>query len=257
MSIVNIFITGATSGFGRYVCEKTNGFGLTRHNHKEFFEQAKKGIDILYHCAWNSAKDITQEDIASYLDDTLFLTEKMLDLNPSCFVFLSSVDVYSKESNALHQETESISLDRIKILYGLVKAMAEARILERAQRPIILRCVSLLGPYSRKNTVLKIKEDQHPSLTVTPDSQYNLVLYEDVYALVQQILAGNECGIYNVAAATNISVKEIASLFGKKPTYGSYTYSAGSVDTSKVQLLSPAFQKTSKEALATYCGGFV
>lgn len=248
----NIFlVSGTLSGLGKDVFDKFGGVSWNRDIKKaEQKKLQKKGVDIIIHSAFNSGKNIDDSVLYKYLEDNILLTEKLTKIPHKKFIYISTVDVYPKDSK-MHNEDEIINLNEVDGIYPLTKLMAEAMI-KNLPDFLILRCSALLGKNSRKNSLMKIIEDKSPVLTLTSLSQFNYVLNETVLDFIKFALEKNLKGIYNLASSQNITLLSISKLLGKKVKYGEYYYNSGKIDNSKVVNIFPEFKKTSLEVVKNF-----
>lgn len=241
--------SGTLSGLGKYIFERFGGIPW----HRNIPDKAKKnikgeGVDIIIHCAFNSSQSVDSNNLYDYLADNVLLTEELVNIPHKKFVFISSVDVYPKDKKR-HKEDEAIDINQVNGLYGITKLMSESLVKNKCRNFLILRCTSLLGRNSRKNSLIKILKDSNPILTVTGDSVFNYVLHSDISDFIKLAIKQNVQGVYNVASARNITLSEIVDMFGKKVNFGTYYYSVGNIDNSKITSLFPAFKKTSMETI--------
>ncbi|RLF52126.1 MAG: hypothetical protein DRN24_03795 [Thermoplasmata archaeon] len=248
-----IFVSGVKSGLGKYLYEKLDGFGLTRDTSEKELELVKKRgkLDVIIHCAFNSKRGITSENLYDYISDNVFLTKKLVSLPHKKFIFISSIEVYPK-NNILHKEDEIIDVDKISNLYGLTKLISEAIIKKHCNNYLILRATALLGGYSRKNSLLRILQDKECVLTLAPESSFNYVLHSDVLEFIKYALEKDIIGIYNLAASKNIQLKEVAEIYNKEVKFGSYYYKTGDIDNSKISSIFPIFKKTSEDNIKRF-----
>ncbi len=246
-----VLISGIGSGIGKYLHEKHGGLGLSRYNTTEVFSHAKDGVDTIIHCAFNAKRDVTSDTLNSYSADNIGLTNKLLEIPHKKFIFFSTVDVYPRDSE-IHYEEEDIALDAVNGLYPLTKLMSESSIRRVSQNFLILRCTGLLGLYSRKNNLLKVLQDPEPHLSLTPESEVNVVLHEYLNRFIIDALSHDYQGIYNIAASSNVTIKEVAELAQKNVQYGTFAYRVARVDTRKVQDINGLFKRSSLENIREF-----
>ena len=228
-------ITGVTRGFGKFMHEELTGFGLTRQN-KYRLSEIKK-VDTIIHCAYDKRETISLEELPEYLDSSIFLTKELLQIPHKKFVFLSTVNVYPPSSK-IHKEDEKININKISTIYGLTKLMCESMVKET--KHLILRCPNFLGKYSNNNLTKLINNEE---ISLSKDSELNLVLYEDVLNFIKK----NKSGIYNIASSKNIKFSRIAKILNKIPQFGNYNYQIGNIDNHKC-----GFNKTSEEVFLNF-----
>lgn len=246
-------ITGIKSGIGRYLYQALGGVGLSRQTSKEEFESIKKkGADVIIHCAFNSRRDIDSNTLFGYADDNIFLTQRLTEVPHKKFILFSTVDVYPKDGRS-HMEEEVISVDDSFSFHGLTKAISESIVQHVCSDFLILRLSTLLGPFMRPNSLIKMIREEHCSLTLTGDSILNYVSYEDTLNFLKIAVEKNLKGIFNVLSTENIRLDKIAvRILKKKVAFGSYHYEVGHIDTDKIKGIMPSFNKTSFEVIAHF-----
>lgn len=249
---MRILTSGTSSGLGRHIYETLGGMGWTRQLAVgERREMKRMGVDVIIHSAFNSARSISSESIYAYLSDNVLLTVDLAAIPHHKFVFVSSVDVYPK-APVSHLEKELIQMDDVNGVYGVTKLMSEAIVRANCPNFLILRCVSLLGKYSRRNSLIRIMEDDPCKLTLSNDSRFNYILHSDVSDFILFAIERDIQGIYNVASGGNLHLSEISEMFGKNVQFGNYKFDIGNIDNNKISSIFPAFCKTSKEVISQF-----
>lgn len=256
---MQVLTTGTKSGLGRHVLKVFGGYSWNRDILTEEKDHLlKTGVDVIIHPAVNTQREIeiNSSNLAQYISDNLLLTEELLNIPHQKFIYISTCDVYLNPRNSdPHTEDEIIDLNdmkKVKGIYGLTKLMSESLVQQNGKDFLILRSVTPLGIYSRKNTILKILQDDPCSVYLTPSSLYNCVLYEDFSDFIRFTIQNKITGIFNVASSETISLREIGELAGKKVTYGNYHYDVGCFSNQKIASVFPAFQKTSREVIIQF-----
>jgi nucleoside-diphosphate-sugar epimerase len=249
-----ILITGTDSGFGKYVHSKLGGLAINRKTESAVIEKVMtEGADIIIHAAFNPKEPHSSNELYGHLEDNIFLTQKLTTITHKKFIYISSVDIYPKRySNDLHSETDIISVKEADSFYAVTKLMAESIVMRKSTSPLILRCTALLGIDSRRNSLMKILFNEDPVLTLSGDSNFNYVLHSDVLSFIQLAIRNCLTGVYNIASSTNISLQEIAAEYGRKVTFGTYTYCTGNICNQKALTVLPAFLKTSLEVVSQF-----
>lgn len=246
----NYLITGSSSGLGKYLHENLGGSSLSRQTFQKDKETIKRqGANIIIHCAFNS--DRNPKNLDQYFQDNVLLTEQLTKIPHKKFIFISSVDVYPKNSTK-HTEGETLDPDKAENLYSKTKILSEDLIIKNCPNFLILRCTALLGSDSRQNSLIKIIKERNPTLTLSAESVFNYILHKDVLEFIKLAIGKDLQGIYNLASSENITLSEVADLVGKQVNFGNYTYNVGNIDTSKIRAILPAFNKTSKEVLIRF-----
>lgn len=236
-------ITGTASGLGKYLHEYLGGASLNRR------KITTLGADVIIHCAFNSQQN--PKDMEQYFRDNVLLTEELTKLLHKKFIFISSVDVYPKNSNR-HTEDEIIDIHNVESLYAKTKLLSEDVVKKNCSNFLILRCSALLGKDARRNSLIKIIEEKNPTLTLSGDSMFNYILHEDVLSFIKVASEKDLQGIYNLASSKNITFKKVANLLKKEVTYGNYIYNVGDIDNTKIISISSNFKKTSEEVIRQF-----
>lgn len=251
---MKVLVTGNKSGIGKYIFEN---FGeemigwdrdITPVNKEEI---KKEEVDIIIHCAFNSSKEVTSESLAEYIQDNVLLTKELVEIPHKKFIFFSSVDVYPKDKE-IHSEDIVIDANATEGLYGITKLISESIVKVRSQNYLITRNSAFLGPYSRKNSLRKIMEDDLSVVTLGADSEFNYILYSDVLEFLQAAIEKDLQGIYNIASSENIKLSEVAKMFEKQVEFGEYQYNVGRVDNAKAVSIQSVFKKTSKQIIKEF-----
>lgn len=254
---MRLLTTGTSSGLGKYIYENLGGIGLTRTTSSEEIEKVRNdGIDTIIHCASNSGRGIDSEHIYHYIEDNVFLTKKLVSFPHKKFIFLSSVDIYPK-GTMYHSEDEIIDIDSVKGIYGISKIISESIVKTHCKNYVILRCSSLIGKYSRKNSLIRIIENRSCTLTISSNSIYNCVLYTDLLDFITFSIDHDIKGIYNTVSSENVVVSEIVEILKKKAKFGTYFYNVGNIDNSKISTIFPSFKKTSREIVTQLISGLI
>lgn len=119
-------------------------------------------------------------------------------------------------------------------------------------RKLITGILSGLGKYSRKNSLIRILEEKNCLLTLSGDSRFNYVLHSDILDFIKFSIKHDLKGIYNLASCENITLLEVAELFGKRVEFGKYHYDVGNINNDKISSIFRAFKKTSKEVILQF-----
>lgn len=251
----NILVTGSNSGLGKYCLEY---FCAESFNRNTSIEEVKKKAshnpyDMIIHSAFNTRQDITNANLSSYLNDTLHLTQQLLNIPHRQFIFISTVDVYPK-NNETHTEEEVIALKNIDSIYGITKLICENYIQTNTNNYLILRPTALLGNYAKKNSLMRILTEPQVKLSLAENSAFNYVLHQDIANFIEIASKDNLHGIYNIASSNNINLSEVIQEF--KPTgeieFGQYSYQAGNISNHKALNYMPALKRSSLETIRLF-----
>ncbi len=232
---------------GRYLHEELKGRGISRETIGEEFNQIiKSGAQTIIHCAFNSFQNADPALASNLRKENLVFTKKLTQIPHQKFIFISSVDVYPRNSE-LHNENEVIQENQVEGVYAKSKFECESAVQIGCKNYLILRSSSLLGKYSRPSSLIRILKEENCRLTLSPDSDLNCVLYEDVLGFLRLSVKESLKGVYNTVSSGNILVSDAAKLLKKKVEFGNYSYQVGNVDNRKASLIYPAFKKTSEQ----------
>jgi nucleoside-diphosphate-sugar epimerase len=249
----NILVTGVNSGLGKYCLQHFSGKGFSRSS--SFVDVMREGQAAPYraiiHCAFNAAPEVAGSQLYSYLNDTILLARKLLQVPHEKFIFISSTDVYPK-NGASHSETEEIPLKDAANLYAISKLMAESMVQNEAADFLILRTTALLGEHARKNSLIKILTQENVKLTLAGASTFNYILHSDVAGFIDIALQENLRGIYNLAAASTIALQEVATSYDKRVEFGNYHYVTDEINNEKAKNVMDNFARTSLENIDLY-----
>lgn len=249
---MKFLITGHKSGLGRYLYEYFGGIGFDRNVPADKFEHIRReGVDMIIHYASQPPRTVTLRSLYPFIDDNVLLTERVAGLRHKKFIFISSVDVYPK-TTGLHNEEEDISLASITNFYAAAKLMSESIVMKTCPNYLILRCVALLGTYSRQNSLIKIAQEENPVLTLAASSVMNYVRHSQVADFIKHAVENNLRGVVNVASTENITLASVADLLKKKARFGSYHYRVGDISNRKIAEIFPAYKRTSEDIVREF-----
>ena len=189
--------------FGKFASSQIkNCVKLTRENKNFFLDYRHVKFDAIIHCAFNSKRNI--EDFYSYYEDNILLTENLIKLNYKKFVYISSIDVKNPSENN----------------YGLMKKIAESIVRKRVENNLIIRPSAILGKGIRKNSLIKILEEEIPKLTLSEKSTFNYILQEDMLEFISKAITEDIAGEYDFTSSSNITLGDIARKYNKKVLFG-------------------------------------
>ena len=205
-----ILVTGTTSGLGKYIHRMLpNSVSLTRENRESVI---KNDYDLIIHCAFSNERGENINDYYEFVDGSILLTNDLININHKRFVYISSLEVYSKPLTG----------------YRFGKLCSEAMISEKAKTPLILRIPALLGTDIRRNTVWKILNENKPKLTLAEDSTFNYILHSDLLDFIFE--DEKRTGIINFVSDGNITLGRVNEIFGGNPEWGNYKYETKEVE---------------------------
>lgn len=187
---------------------------------------------------------MTTDGLYDYWKNTIELTEELVNLPHSQFIFFSTVEVYPVTGHS-GKEDDTISVQDIRNTYATFKLTAEAIVLNQANNPLIIRSPGLLGESARPNSVTRILSEESPKLTLSPESRFYYIPHEYAADFLEKAMESRISGIYNLCPTGSVTLKEVAD--GKLVEWGKFTYHMPPLDNSKVRSICPKFETSSKE----------
>ncbi|KJJ84427.1 hypothetical protein OMAG_001703 [Candidatus Omnitrophus magneticus] len=143
-----------------------------------------------------------------------------------------------------------INLMEVKTPYAISKLFSEATVNQCTKNNLILRLGSLIGPYMRENTLVKLMQQKTPKrYGLSKESCFNYVAYNQVYEFITYAVNNELRGIYNIVNSQNVSFQEVISFFNISAITGEFLYFAGNICNEKVNTALPMFRKSSLEVL--------
>lgn len=226
--MTKFLVTGINSGLGKYLYENLpNSLGLDRNN---FNLIKNEDYDTIIHCAFNKENIIT--DYEKYLDDNIFLTQRLKNLSYTNFVYISTVDVY--------QENPS--------MYAHFKRFSETLLDEN---DLVLRCPMMLGNTMKPNHATKLLYNID-SLGLSGDSTFNYILMDD---LVEFFVSGDykqHKGIIDFVSNGLVKLEDVKNHFNSTTKLGDYTYQNNLEYSNPIFKLNEKYNKSSFDKLKQY-----
>ncbi len=222
---MKILVTGSSSGLGKFLSENLKCDVFNRNKNFESLE-----YDVIIHCAWDCRNTVNQRDLLDYVNNNIFLTKRLIEeLKFKKMIFLSSVDVYPKNSDRI--ESSDIDVNLIKNIYGKSKLICE-EIVKKSQNYLILRSAGIIGKNKLPKGILNIFKNGET--TLTSDSVVNYITHGDILSVINQYI---NCDIIknetiNVTSDTSLYMKEM-ECFVYPIKYGTYNYDVDFVDNTK------------------------
>jgi len=226
--MTKFLVTGINSGLGKYLYKNLpNSLGLNRDN---FNLVKNEDYDTIIHCAFNKENIIT--DYKKYLDDNIFLTQRLKNLNYINFVYISTVDVYQENPT----------------MYAHFKQFAETLL---DKNDLILRCPMMLGDTMKPNHATKLR-DNIESLGLSGESKFNYILMED---LVEYFSSGDykkHKGVIDFVANGLVKLEDVKNYFNSTTTLGNYVYENNLEFKNPIHTLNEKYNKSSFDNLKQY-----
>ena len=248
---MKILVSGAASGLGRYLLEKTGGMGLTRSSSLEEIKNVDQPYDMIMHCAFNMKRLESHETLNQYVEDSLCLTRTLTSVPHRFFVLMSTIDVYPL-TGKVHYESEDINPNALSGLYPIFKLACESIVRNKCESFLILRPGMLLGPYMRSNNLTRLILGHSGKITLSKDSSYHCVLYEDILSVLKHARASALTGVYNLVRSDKVSLSAVAQHFAPETQFGDYTYAPDPISNEKISSIIPTFRSSSMDAIKQF-----
>lgn len=221
-------ITGIDSGLGKYLFENLpDSLGLNRNS---FNLVKNKDYDTIIHCAFNKENNIT--DHKKYLDDNIFLTQRLKKFSYKRFVYISTVDVYQENPT----------------MYATFKKFSET-LLDKSD--LILRCPMMLGDTMKPNHATKLK-DNIESLGLSGESKFNYILMDDLLEYFNSRDYEKHNGVIDFVANGLVKLEDVKNYFNSTTTLGTYVYENNLEFQNPIHILNEKYNKSSFGNLKQY-----
>jgi len=232
MKNLKILVTGTNSGLGKFIYERIPNVTLLNRENRVDIVSGDTKYDIIIHPAYNSSNiNFTDLDLR-YVDDNLILTSELINLCDGCFIYVSSID----------------SVNKIESSYALFKKLSEDLIRSKIENYFIIRPSHLIqdGESDKiPGSLRKIINDE--PITLTGNSKFNLVSYEDILSyIVKKIKNEIEDREINLVNSESIMVSDVIKMLEKSRVYGDFEY------IPIIPKESYKVEKSSKEMLMKY-----
>lgn len=198
----NIFISGTTSGLGKYLYKNIRGSMKFHRKKKNKVEQHS----ILIHCAFFKKK-INSKKNKRLVIETMNLFKKVEKCQFEKIIFISTIDINNDEFK--------------KNLYVKLKKKIEDKI-SLKKKYYIFRCGMLAGKYMKKNSLFKlINSKVKTELTLSKSSSIYLTSHSDVCKLIKKIIKNKDLkfGTYNLISKNKFYFKNFKN---KNILFGNY-----------------------------------
>ena len=194
-------ISGSSSGLGAGLKRIFGGEPLDRANLGKY---KHTHFNTIIHAGFERFDK--SKNHKNYQKDAVQLAKTLLKLNYDRFIFISTVECNDPYLRTPYVETKK-EIERL--------VQSECNIYQ------ILRLPSLYGLEMKLNQIYRIATENNPTLTLSKDSSFSLISYEDVAEFISQ--EGASCEICSLMSES-LSLDHIANYFSTKPTWGSYKY---------------------------------
>ena len=246
-----ILVTGSGSGLGKFLCKKLDADDFSRKNATEFFT-TNHNYDTIIHTAFNRSSNPLKSDFRSYLDDNIFLTERLTKIPHQKFIYISSIDIYPKDLPLVGEEDDFL-VDGIGGWYGRSKLIAEEIVKKNCKNSLILRPSAMIGKDSRENSLIKILKNLPTKLTLSPYSSFNYILHDDVLSFIRKAVDQNLEGTFNLASSSNIDLQTVVKKYDNKNIeFGEFLYKTQQLNNNKAKSVSDVFNKSSLDNIEIF-----
>jgi nucleoside-diphosphate-sugar epimerase len=214
---MKIGIIGANGFLGKTLAQRFTllgqVYGITRQNYEHFKQES---FDVLVNADGNSRRYwANQNPVEDFEASVKSVYRSLFDFNTERYVFISTSDVYPLQGN--ENTREDIGVDQVLSPYGFNKLLAERIVRNYSASYLILRCSALIGKDLKKGVVKDILDGT--PLFVTLESKLQLITTSEVANVILYLVNRQKKNvIYNVGGRGSITVREIASMLGKKVT---------------------------------------
>jgi hypothetical protein len=223
-------ITGVKSGLGKFLhMNLPNSLGLDRNN---FNLIKNKDFDVIIHCAFNKENIIT--DYKKYLDDNIFLTQRLKKLEYSKFIYISTVDVYQEDPT----------------MYATFKKFSETLL---DSNDLILRCSMMLGDTMKPNHTNKLKNNEK-NIGLSGESVFNYILMEDLVEFFISEDYKKYNGIVDFVSNDLVKLKDVKEYFNSTTELGNHIYKNNLDFVNPIFILNEKYNKSSLNNLKRYYG---
>jgi uncharacterized protein YbjT (DUF2867 family) len=226
-------VSGTGSGLGAWLLRRLRASPFHRTSASgEAASCSLSPFDLIVHCA--SAMPTQYEGVDAYVSRLTSVCRTLLSVPHRRFAFISSVD-----AAVIPQRTA----------YAVAKRSLEEVVITSSPNAIILRPGALFGPGMRPNQLLKVARGDEAVLTLSPESHFSIVMYDDIAAALEVAPSGT----WHLLASRLVSLSEVAERFHTLPRWGTHTYDTPNL-TCDVPWrdLSPAIASDPLERLAVF-----
>jgi hypothetical protein len=223
-------ITGIKSGLGKFLYNNLpNSLGLDRDN---FNLIKNEDFDTIIHCAFNKENTIT--NYKKYLDDNIFLTQRLKKFHYSKFIYISTVDVYQENPTT----------------YAMFKKLSETLM---DSNDLILRCSMMLGDTMKPNHTNKLKNNEK-SIGLSEESVFNYILMEDLVEFFISDDYKKYKGIVDFVSKDLVKLKDVKNYFNSTTELGNHVYENNLDFVNPIFILNEKYNKSSLNNLEQYYG---
>ena len=205
------FVLGGKGFIGSAVVQYLTELGtevhaITRQNYADYVGQS---CDLLVNANGNSKKFLAWKDPKEdYRLSVQSVMDSLHDFQSETYVYLSSIDVYSKLDEP-DDNKESSYIDNSTISpYGFHKLAAEALVKKYSKQWLILRMGGFVGPGLWKNPIFDIIHDA--PLRVHPQSEYQYMNTDDLGPAMTALIEANRLNeTFNLIGTDVVKIEDV------------------------------------------------
>ncbi|MCW9035104.1 MAG: NAD(P)-dependent oxidoreductase [Rhodospirillales bacterium] len=233
----NILITGTSSGLGSHLLEFLGGTPFDRSAPLDAAQyHPVEPYETIIHCAFNSSHDVGLHNLASYMDDNASLTERLTQIPHKRFVLASTIDVYPQTPGPF-DEKYTIEPGNLIGAYPVAKLLSESHVHNNCPNYLILRIAMMMGPYARRNTLVRVLTEKKCRVGLKGSSKYNVISHETIATFLETCFEKNIQGTFNIGSSSRVTLKELATMVGHDIEFGNHDYHSADIDNSKAALI--------------------
>jgi nucleoside-diphosphate-sugar epimerase len=210
----SFIVLGGTGLIGSAVAAWLAGRGhrVTSVNSAGYAAAVGASADALINCNGNTYRYKANQDPKWDFDASVqSVARSLFDFQAQTYVYISTIDVYNVlDDRERNQEAAQIDPRRLDS-YGFHKWLAE-RLAERyAERAIIFRSGTAVGPGLKKGPLFDVLH-QRP-LFMSAESRLSLVHTADVARVVERAVFDSDvAGVYNLTGSGSVAVCELGEI---------------------------------------------
>lgn len=244
--ITKYWITGFKSGLGQYLYQNLSNCEPFEPRENTPSKKLKSLEQItLINCGFSRIQPFTEVNYKDF-NQNILLQHKISQLPFKRTILCSSIDVYPNNKK-LHNEKSIILNEDVQSIYAYQKLINEKLFLKSNSKNIILRLPMLFGPNCKKNTVTKILNRE--SLSLTKNSNINVIHYNSVLEFLMNYENFNSKGIYNIVSSKNSKLQSLIKNLGYDLNFGNFNYQTPLINNLRALKICPSLKKTTTQVV--------
>lgn len=207
-----ILISGTSTGLGKYLNKKFKAVKYKRKSDIKYYKKRK--WDLIIHCGFYSGDKIDE-----YIE-CIKHTKLILQLNFKKIVFISSTAVYENQKSK-REEKYNIYTNLKKSDYANTKIICENLM---PKNSLILRLGTILGKEMRKNNIYKLLYNKKPKLSISKNSIYSFITYNEIFGFIKLALNKKLEGKFNFLRNDYTPINNFSKKINKRVLWGDYLF---------------------------------